>query len=121
MSSLNYKFDLKKNRVNYNKSTMNEIKTQVNNFRRSLNDECDSFGSGRGMRVACDLYEENIQLESELRKKDETIKFYKKEIDRLQGIITEGINELSADMISDSLSKVTSAEIFGDYPKTRLV
>ena len=90
------------------------IDNQMNNFKQSLNNECYSFGWGRGVRIASNLYEDNLRLEIENEKMEVKLIEHKKEIKRLQDIITDGINELSVNMISDSLSKVTSAEIFGD-------
>jgi regulator of replication initiation timing len=90
------------------------IDNQMNNFKQSLNNECYSFGWGRGVRIASNLYEDNLRLEIENEKMQTKLDEHKKEIKRLQDIITGGINELSVNMISDSLSKVTSAEIFGD-------
>ena len=95
-------------------NSMNDIDNQVNNFKQTLNQECYSFGNGRGIRVACNLYEENLKLEKELKKSNQKLEAYKKEIDRLQEIVTEGINEFSVNMVSDSLSRVSSLEIFGD-------
>ena len=94
--------------------TIMSIDNQINYFKQGLNQECDDFGHGRAVRIAGNLYEDNLRLESEIRKMEVKLTEHKKEIKRLQDIITGGINELSVNMISDSLSKVTSAEIFGD-------
>ena len=95
-------------------NSMNDIDNQVDNFKQSLNQECYSFGDGRGIRVACNLYEENLKLEKELQKSNMKLEAHKKEIDRLQEVITEGINEFSVNLVSDTLSRLTSAEIYGN-------
>ena len=82
------------------------ITNQVNNFKRSLNDECYSFGDGRAMRTACNLYEDNLRMEKELDRYKLKLALHEKEIDRLQRIITNGIDEMSVNMISDSLSNI---------------
>ena len=95
---------------------MNEkdMEIQVNNFKQSLNQECYSFGWGRGIRIACNLYEDKIKMDQEILRNEEKLAAYKKEIDRLQEIITEGINEMTSDLLSTSLNNVSSAEIHAD-------
>jgi len=91
-----------------------DIPEKVYIFEQNLNKECYSYGWGRGIRTASNLYSDNLEIQEELDKHKMKIDVYKKEINRLQSVITEGIDEFSLNMISDSMSKVSSAEIFGD-------
>lgn len=41
------------------------IQKKVFTFERKLNEECYTYGWGRGLRCAANLYEENLNLEEE--------------------------------------------------------
>lgn len=61
-----------------------KINDKVFWFERGLDRECHIYGSGRGLRKACDLYKENLELENRIEKKDKLIEEYKIRIEELR-------------------------------------
>jgi len=90
------------------------LKKKVSEFEIWFDNQCYNYGYGKGVRTASNLYSDNLEMQNELEICNLKIEAYKKEINRLQSVITGGIDDFTIDMISDSLSKVSSAEILGD-------
>jgi len=80
-------------------------------FERKLGQECHTYGWGRGLRCASNLYEDNLNLEQEIEILHNKLDKYKKEIERLQSILSIGVDEMSENLLSVSMSTVTSNDI----------
>lgn len=61
-----------------------ELNDKVFWFERGLDRECHTYGWGRGLRKACSLYKENLELENRLEKKNKLIQDYKNRIEELR-------------------------------------
>lgn len=61
-----------------------ELNNKVYWFERGLDRECHIYGWGRGLRKACSLYKENLELEIRLEKKDKLLQEYKNRIEELR-------------------------------------
>jgi len=80
-------------------------------FERKLDKECYTYGWGRGLRCATNLYRDNLSLEEDNEILHNKLDKYKKEIERLQSIISKGVDEMSENLLSVSMSTVTSNDI----------
>jgi len=80
-------------------------------FERKLDKECYTYGWGRGLRCAANLYRDNLSLEEDNEILHNKLDKYKKEIERLQSIISKGVDEMSENLLSVSMSTVTSNDI----------
>jgi|TARA_B110000971_G_scaffold216321_1_gene251168 hypothetical protein len=80
-------------------------------FERKLDQECHTYGWGRGLRCAANLYRDNLSLEEDNEILHNKLDKYKKEIERLQSIISKGVDEMSENLLSVSMSTVTSNDI----------
>jgi|TARA_B110000046_G_scaffold112197_1_gene119310 hypothetical protein len=54
-----------------------ELRDKVFKFERKLDNECGTYGWGRGLRTACRLYQENLELENKMDQKNQLIEEYK--------------------------------------------
>tara|TARA_Y100001970_G_scaffold202354_1_gene246321 strand:- start:2762 stop:3091 length:330 start_codon:yes stop_codon:yes gene_type:complete len=54
-----------------------ELRDKVFKFERNLDRECSTYGWGRGLRTACRLYQENLELEHKMDQKNQLIEEYK--------------------------------------------
>lgn len=54
-----------------------ELRDKVFKFERNLDRECGTYGWGRGLRTACRLYQENLELEHKMDQKNQLIEEYK--------------------------------------------
>mgnify|MGYP000486392259 FL=1 len=80
-------------------------------FERKLDQECYTYGWGRGLRCAANLYRDNLSLEEDNEILHNKLDKYKKEIERLQTILSIGIDEMSENLLLASISTVTSNDI----------
>lgn len=84
-----------------------DLEDKVFHFERALDRECHTYGWGRGLRKAAQLYKENILLESELEECNNKIKEYQNLVEKLK-------NELeskSPKIVYDPLQCVTTPDI----------
>jgi len=56
-------------------------------FERALDKECCTYGWGRGLRKATQLYKENILLENDLKQKENELKIQKQKIEHLRMLL----------------------------------
>jgi hypothetical protein len=66
-----------------------KIQKRVYDFETSLIRECNSYGWSRGIRKACDLYRENLELSIKLDKLLNDNENYKRENIKLQELINK--------------------------------
>ena len=80
-------------------------------FERELDEECYSYGWGRGLMKASDLYSQNLTMKEEIEKYKIKLNSYREEIKRLHNIINDNnIDDKLNVQMSDSLSD----DIFDD-------
>ena len=71
----------------------------------------DTYGLGNLLRLASNLYEDNLNLEEENLVLNLKLEKYKKETERLQQLLSDGVDEMTENLLSDSLNTVTSRDI----------
>lgn len=84
-----------------------KIQKKIYEFETSLSKECDSYGWSRGLRKACDLYRDNIDLNQELNDALNSLENYKRENIKLQ----ELINKKTPIRKYDALDDITTPDI----------
>ena len=75
-----------------------DIQEKIFIFERNLNEECYTYGWGRGLRRALNLYEENLNLEEENDILYYKMDKYKKASQRLQKIVDSEIKDVMNDL-----------------------
>ena len=87
-----------------------DIQQKLFTFEQNLNEECYTYGWGRGLRCALNLYSDNLNLEEENDILYSKMNKYKQESIRLQEIIDREIihlmNELTDTIIHNEEQRI---------------
>jgi hypothetical protein len=84
---------------------------KIRKFKVSLSCAYHTYGWGCVLRTASNLYEDNLNLEEENIVMNAKLDKYKKEVDRLQTLLTNGVDEMTENLLSISMNTVKSNEI----------
>jgi len=80
------------------------IEDKVFWFERSLDKECFTYGWGRGLRKATQLYKENIILENDLNQKEKEIRLHKQKIEHLRMLLETKTPKIRNNNLLDEIS-----------------
>jgi len=87
------------------------ISNKISIFKSHMVYMYDTYGFGNLLRIASNLYEDNLNLEKENQVLILKLEKYKKETDRLHQLLSDGVDEMTENLLSDSLNTVTSRDI----------
>lgn len=73
-------------------------------FERALDKECCTYGWGRGLRKAKQLYKENIILENVLKQKENEMRLQKQKIEHLRMLLETKTPKIRNSSLLDEIS-----------------
>jgi hypothetical protein len=97
--------------MNSDKMNSDKMKDKLYKFKVNMSCAYHTYGWGIILRTASNLYEDNLNLEEEHLVLNDKLDKYKKEIDRLQSLLSSGVDEMTENLLSFSLDTVKSNEI----------
>ena len=80
---------------------MDSNQNKISIFQDELNQECYSYGWGRGLKKATSLYSDNLMMKDKIKNYEIKLNSYRKEIKKLNNIINK--NNLTDVLISNSI------------------